>query len=86
MHKYRRDPLFCEHFKRFSALPAQVLHETPSLSRFAKAFDAAHVPFLTGTEMNWNEQESLQWLVHLMLNYAADRELLPVETMDYCAL
>jgi hypothetical protein len=26
----------------------QVLHETPSLSRFAKAFDAAHVPFLTG--------------------------------------
>jgi hypothetical protein len=27
---------------------AQVLHETPSLSRFAKAFDDAHVPFITG--------------------------------------
>lgn len=27
---------------------AQVLHETPSLSRFAKAFDDAHVPFISG--------------------------------------
>jgi hypothetical protein len=31
-------------------LVLQVLHETPSLSRFAKAFDDAHVPFITGVQ------------------------------------